>query len=1074
MGTGFGRINRHLLLALAVGLAYHGSLLFYTFKRTYDAYVHIFFADHYARAWFDHWEYRWYTGFTMTSYPPGSHQTIALISRFIGLQNGFIVVQTAAILLVIIGIYRFSRLWVSEEAAGYAALVTVFSSSLTETMHVFGQLPTTFSLAFLLNALPFVYAWLRDGRVRWLLVAWAVNAATTAGHHVTTLFGAVFFVAPVMALAIAERLITPLPDEIPPNPTVITRRNARPLLLRYVRRCLPVVLRAGLYGVGLIAILLTVVLPYWLWSRADPITQVPIPHASRDSFIANPAAGLVFWLVPWGVALLLLPYAVYKGLTTRAWPLTLSLLLLFVLGTGGTTPIPRLLLRGAYDILTLDRFTFWATILVLPLLGEFVASLRHGRLNQYVTEQFGRFTTLTLQSGLIVTTIAVSIFIANLTQFRRFQPEPIDMQPIVNFIEKDQHWRWRYLPLGFGDQMAWLSAQTTATTVDGNYHSARRLPELTTTPVERLEGAKFRGLPGLGSLQQFLAVPEKYNLKFVFSNDAFYDPLLYFSGWHQLGRLENGIVVWEREDIPPLPEVLPRREIPLTQRALWGLVPITALLLGSTALLGAGLPPLFGRTHPYRRLLRRAHRAWAAVDQRLLRLSALPAADASAPVRWMPWLIRIRGFTLPRPAPPRARHVRLALLLVAVLIGSAVPAAAWQRQARTPQAVVIAYYDDLDFRRFDRAYARLDPLTRPGLEQFRLELSVNGGLLASYAKLDGVQVTVDALEADFARVTATTDWVTALTRYRTVQPHDLLRRDGRWVLVPAVADVTQPPDQFYRQPTVAWRIQEKRRVSADTTAFGDVQDRPELAVLSARLVQHDGRLSVVGELVNRDVDPGDVTVTAYLFDSAGVPLTWYNAQAAIVHKILPKEITPFRIDFEGVAGAAVADSATPDGDFDPTAFTPVDLGDAVAAYDVYAKAVVTGRDLYRAVGAQGLRVTPDGDGWRLSGELINGGTLEAVIPHLLLTYYAADGSVAWVDHFFLDASLRPQRTRPFSVALTPAAAVQPVDARGAVYSNILVDSGAPDDAPLALLPLPSATGYSAVRVTVHSFLGSAP
>jgi hypothetical protein len=38
-------------------------------------------------------------------------------------------------------------------------------------------------------------------------------------------------------------------------------------------------------------------------------------------------------------------------------------------------------------------------------------------------------------------------------------------------------------------------------TVDGNYHSARR-PELT-SPVERLENSKFRGMEGIGSLQQF-------------------------------------------------------------------------------------------------------------------------------------------------------------------------------------------------------------------------------------------------------------------------------------------------------------------------------------------------------------------------------------------------------------------------------------------------------------------------------------------------------------------------------------------------------------------------------------------
>jgi len=59
-----------------------------------------------------------------------------------------------AVLIVTIGIYRFARIWVSEEAAGYAALLAVGSSAIAETVHVFGQLPTMFSLGFLLNAIP--------------------------------------------------------------------------------------------------------------------------------------------------------------------------------------------------------------------------------------------------------------------------------------------------------------------------------------------------------------------------------------------------------------------------------------------------------------------------------------------------------------------------------------------------------------------------------------------------------------------------------------------------------------------------------------------------------------------------------------------------------------------------------------------------------------------------------------------------------------------------------------------------------------------------------------------------------
>lgn len=1093
-------LNPHLLLALALVLAFHGGLLLSgTFKRTYDAYIHIFFGDHYRRAWFDHWEYRWYTGFPMVSYPPGSQQSIALLSFAVGLLNGFIITQLFALFMVVIGIYRFSKIWVSEEAAGYAALLAVFASSINETVHVFGQLPTTFSLGFLLNALPYAYRWIRDGDPRILIIAWIVNAATTAGHHVTTLFGAVFFAGPVIVLAIVEKFREPLPDEPRAHPTVVTRENIKPLIIRRLRRIIPATLRSGIYGGGLIPILLIVVLPYWIWSRVDPINQVPIPHASRDNFLENTAAGLVFWLVPYGTTLIALPYVFYKGFTTRAWPMALSLWLLFILGTGGTTPIPRLILRGAFDILTLDRFTFWATILMLPLLGEFVVSLRHRGLAKYLREQFGDLTWRLVQAALVVAYLGFAIFTANLTQFRKFQPAAIDMAPIVNFLEKDEHWRWRYITLGFGDQMAWLSAQTTATSVDGNYHSARRLPELTTTPVERLEGAKYSGIPGIGSLQQFLAVPDKYNLKFVFSNDQFYDPLLYFSGWHRIQRLENGIMVWERGDIPPLPEVLPRKEIPMYQRIMWGTIPMGMIFLSFFAMTAFMWGP------PLRRLLdemgaialaarfwRLGVRLWLALpgvpkrnvlcdwwrrfDDWLLRHSYLPTEDDSPEIPWQVWMTWLQRIPRPKPAPPSAHQVRLTLLVCLVLAGALLGYRSYRNRINDPLRIVEAYYDDLDFRRFGDAYERLDPETRPSYEQYRLELSVVGGLLASYAKLDSVYTSFVRQEPDRVVVRADTIWITALQEYRTTQTHTLVKRNGKWYLLFSKSDIRIPPDQFFRQPSVAWGSQQRRRVTDRTTAFADILDRPELQILSARLVKVNDRYSVVGELINTDVDPADLTVTSYLFDEDNNELTWYNAQYAIIHKILPKEVTPFRIDFEGVAGMRIEERQPGALEFDPNAFTPPDIRAPIANFEVYAKALVTGRDLYRGVGVQDVQVVQEDGAYRLQGELINNGTLEATIPHLLITYYDERNQVVWVDHFYQSESIRPQRTQRFDVPITPAADVETILDKGDIFANILREetSFEADWSERIILPpdLQEALGYHSIRVTVHSFVGA--
>lgn len=1089
MGNWIARQNKSLLLALAIGLAYHGSLLFFTFKRTYDAYVHIFFGDHYARAWFDHWEYRWYTGFTMTSYPPGSHQTIALLSKFVGLQNAFIIAQTCAILIFIIGVYRFSRIWVSDEAAGYAALLTVFSSSITETLHVFGQLPTTFSLCVLLNALPFVYRWLRDGQLRYLFIAWSLNAATTAGHHVTTLFGAVFFVAPIMALALAERLIQPLPDEPSKKPRKVTRKNLKPLLYRYVRRVLPMVWRTFVYGIGMIMLLVIVVLPYWLWSSSDPITQVPIPHSSRDSFIENVPAGIVFWLVPYGLTLIALPYAFARGLTKKTWPLTLSLILLFVLGTGGTTPIPRFILRGAFDILTLDRFTFWATITVLPLLGDFVVSLRRKSIANYLRTQFGDSTWMITQVVLVVGYIGFSVFTANLTQFRKFQPDPIDIDPIVSFINKDQHWRWRYLTLGFGDQVAWLSANTTANSVEGNYHSARRLPELTTTSIERLDGAKFRGIPGIGSLQQFLTVPEKYNLKFVFSTDQFYDPLLYFSGWHQIGRLENGVIVWEREDIPPLPEVLPRKEIPIWQRLMWGILPLTAISLAIIAVTFHTMQDVRGRIPKLPPLNEQEIRLPDRLNHFLWTRSGFPELDESEPVMVQKWVDRLRQLRYPTPAAPSAKMVRSLAVLLSAVIALTLLYREYDSRATSPEAIMLAYYDDLDFRRFNDAHARLNPLTRANFDKYLLDLSVDGGFLASYAKLDALETIIIKEETDRLEVEAHTAWVTSLSTYETVQTHTFSRIDGDWYIEPNPVDISVPPDQFFRRPIIAWGSQGRRQASTETTSFADVQDRPKLEILSARLVEIGDRVSVVGELINTDADPGDVTVTSLLYAEDGFTLSKYNAQDAILHKLLPKEVTPFRIDFEGVAGTNLGKFASvevaeleakknhdDENAFAPDAFTAPTINEIIDSFEVYGKAVVTGRDLDREVGAQNISFETDGNTVYLLGELINAGTEEAVIPHVLITYYNEANHVVWVDEFYIEASVRPQRTRALRLPLTQENQVTTIIDKGDSYTNALGNEVLADVADgvhyLDQISTPNVLGYDSLRISVNYFKGA--
>ena len=1009
--------------AIALAFIVHGGLLAAgSYRGTYDAWVHIFFGDHYAREWFSTWEPRWYTGFTTVSYPPASHQSIALGSKLVGLTTAFVIVQLAAVITVVVGVYRFSLLWVRREAAGWAALLAVVSSSLAEVVHTFGQLPTTFALGFLLNAQPSIRRWIHDGVRIELLAAIAILAATTAGHHVTTLFGSVFFTGPVAVRAILDRWGTPVDGE--PEGHAISARPSllAPQVARRLRRVLPATLRTAVLGVLSIATLITVVLPYWRWSSSDPITQVPIPHASRNNFLTDTAAGLVFWAVPWAGLLLLAPFAAAKAVAGRGWPLAASIGLLAFLGTGGTTPIPRMLLGGAFDILTLDRFTIWATIAILPFAGWAILSLRSGLLHEVGVAWFGRFPTHLFTTVVIAAAISSSVFAATLTSHRPFQPREIDPTPITSFMSKDQHDRWRYLTLGFGDQMAWVAANTTALTVDGNYHSARRLPELTSRSVERLEGAKYRGIPGIGSLQQFLINPSPYHLKFVFSIDRFYDPLLWSAGWQRIGTLDNDVEVWERADIPPLPDVLPDREIPGWQRAMWGVLPMSSVAAGIFTLFWLGT----GRRLPRRvralgtmqpgagRLLGWVDRRLGSLADRLrdqpgLRPQREPWSSAQRRVDQL--LTRAR-----RPRSPRSRWVAATMVLLCV---GAIVVVVGRREtvAPGPADTVAAYYDALDFQRFADAHEMLDEETRPDLATYLLQISVRDGLLGGYSELDSVQSEVE-ITGDRAIAEVDLVYVTSVAEYSVKRRHDLVQRNGSWFIEPIVEPIQRPVDQLVVRPEVAVSSLGRTEVTAGTTSFDDILDRPRLALGPASTYQVGERWVIVGTVTNVDVDPADITVNGALRGADDELLASYDAGQSTIHQVLPGETVPYRIDFEGRAGSVDRDDPVA-AQFDPLAYAEPVLDADVVTVDVAARAVVTGGQLERVVDVVGATATSVDGEIGLEVRLRNSATTSATVPRITVSYLDRAGGVVWVDHHWVPESVRPQRMLDVEWSVAP-------------------------------------------------------
>lgn len=532
-------------LVLMAAIAVHLPLLLMKLPlNSYDANFHIFFASHYVHHWFNPWNTKWYAGFSQTTYPPLPQQWVALVSRVLGLDMAYMAVQLAAIMLLVVGVYRFSLLWVSPRAASIAALAAVFLGSESFLVYSAGQLGTTCAAPIYLNALPFLFEWIRHGKWRPFLKASVLFTAAAAAHHATLLFGSFFFALPVLALAILDR-----------------QNGKQASVSTFVWRIVAIMVVVS-------TAIAVVLLPFWIALIHYPVTQMPIPHPSRANYILNPQWGLNYFIVPYGALILALPFIFLRGsVVVRLRPLLLGFWVAFLVGLGGTTPVGHLLLGRAFDVLTMERFSYWATLLALPFVGILASELM---------DHYGLRAVIGLTTA---ATISCALAVAWST-YRPADAEDFKVDTVASWLHRDGHDQYRYVTLGFGNKIARLAVMTDANSVDGEWNSGRMLPELTRYGAGALTSSKYFARPGLDALRAILTHADYYGLKWVFVRDHFYDPLLFFAGWRPVDNLDdNTINVWSKDGVPPATSLNAPQMPPHWQGLMWGTLPFGSSLL---------------------------------------------------------------------------------------------------------------------------------------------------------------------------------------------------------------------------------------------------------------------------------------------------------------------------------------------------------------------------------------------------------------------------------------------------------------------------------------------------------------
>jgi hypothetical protein len=151
----------------------------------------------------------------------------------------------------------------------------------------------------------------------------------------------------------------------------------------------------------------------------------------------------------------------------------------------------------------------------------------------------------------------------------------VDVGPVVDFLNRDGHDRYRYLTLGFASDLAKVSTYTNAGSVDGDYNSARLLPEMTRYGSAQLTNAKFYGTAGMASLRAMLGHANRYGLKYVFVHDSYYEPLLTFVGFRKIETFDNGqVTAWSKDDVPPAHRIGSDAMPAPWEGWLWGILPM--------------------------------------------------------------------------------------------------------------------------------------------------------------------------------------------------------------------------------------------------------------------------------------------------------------------------------------------------------------------------------------------------------------------------------------------------------------------------------------------------------------------
>ncbi|MBV9180978.1 MAG: hypothetical protein JO356_06670 [Acidobacteria bacterium] len=313
------------------------------------------------------------------------------------------------------------------------------------------------------------------------------------------------------------------------------------------------------------------------------------------------------------------------------------------------------------------------------------------------------------------------------------------------------------------------------------------------------------------------------------------------------------------------------------------------------------------------------------------------------------------------------------------------------RSASTPEQAARFLLSEIQDRNFERAYEQLANRSDVDKKTFIREFNGSDGSLLTYASLETFDVWGLRTDAQEASVRARLHYTTAVGPLDDVRDIKLERRGETWKVLWPVNPTPKLPPQVIPVNYLRWDVINPR--DGDDWGVQSV-DSPQVRIISMNAISRPDSVVLVGEVVNEDSVPAYVNVGATLLDASGAELAQESSFDKISHTLLPKQVSPYRIDFPNLRLERVKK----------------------VRMDVKALLESASADPVIEISQQKIETDPLGK-QVLSGQLVNESGQVVNIPHVIAAYYDSNGKVIWVSDGYVAQALLPQVPVPFAVDL---------------------------------------------------------